>query len=805
MDEHTEQVLDYRAFLERIAAYAQTEPGRAWILNRRPQPQPQAAESARGLIPELQNALQQGAAVPELRFGDIRPILDRARPQGAVLPTGELAQIRRLLEAADSAQRFLAASACRPLERLQARRPEIIPPAELHRALEQALDPDGALRDDASPQLRTLTREIRTITARIHARLEQMFRNPETAAACREHYVTLRNDRHVVPVRREAKARIPGVVHDHSDSGRTLFVEPAATLPLGNELAEARAARRDECRRILAQLSNQVRAVLPRLRRIFDHLAELDGAAGIAAWARDYDAAFPRFGNELVLRTARHPLLEARFRRENNGRRVVPLDLWLPEGARTLVITGSNSGGKTVALKTTGLLCLAAQAGLPIPADPAGTLPVFAQILADIGEEQSLQQDLSTFSGHVARIARILETARNEPRPTLVLLDELGAGTDPLEGGALACAVLRELASTGALTLATTHLGVVKTMVQEHPHMVNAAVCFDSKTLAPEYRLEIGRPGASHALAVAARAGMPENVLAMARNILNDDHLRLEQVLVQLEEQQQRAARRERKLRENLERITQGRHELEQELTTLRAERRRMLHEAYLQAQRTVERTRREMERLLREFQRSAQTPIEETTRAKLQKARDKLLEKQRKLRAGARRTRPRPLQPLPPEEIRPGRRVWVETMQTHAVVQAADPRRKRAWVEANGLRLQAPFDQLGAPKPEPDRDETAPKPPPATTNIPARTVPAELNLIGLRVDEAIPKLEAYLSDALLARLPEARIIHGFGAGRLRRAVHEFLAAAPGIREFRLGAENDPGRAGATWVKFDRD
>jgi len=735
----------------------------------------------------------------------------RVRPEGSVLSEEELAAVRQLLRAAQQVRRFLETQACSEQPALRLLRSRLPEAPELLEELERTLDDNGALRDDATPTLRQLRADIRRLTESIQTRLESMLYDPELQDVFQESFVTIRNGRYVVPVRREMRARLRGVIHDHSDSGKTVFIEPQETLPAGNELAELHLMVRDESRRILDALSRRVRAALPDLQRLAEELAEFDGSVAVVLWARKVDACFPRIAQRLRLKHVRHPLLLHQIMSDRIGREVVPIDVELPPDVNVMVITGSNSGGKTVALKTVGLLCLMVQAGLPVPASPESEFEVFEQIYADIGDEQSLEQNLSTFSAHITRISQILRDVRADGR-SLVLLDELGAGTDPLEGGVLACAFLAALSATRALTLATTHLGLVKTWVHEQPGMVNAAVRFDPETLQPEYVLDIGRPGASHALAIAARAGLASDVLDHARSLLGRDQLRLEQVLARLEDQERQAARHERELREHLDRVSSGRRRLEEELAELRKERRRILHEAWQQAERTVENTRRQMERLLQEARRRA-ADAGERNEAELRVMRRRLEEKRRRVRDGLRQTRPRPLHPLPANTLVPGRTVWIENLRSPARIVEVSKNRRRVTVDAGRFRATVDVDQVGA---LPEDGESRARPVNPDQNgvqgagggvrlpRPRGEVSDELHLRGLHVEEALRRLDGYLSEVLLAGLREVRIVHGIGSGRLREAVHKYLAACPAVLDFRLGEPGkDVGGPGVTFVRLD--
>lgn len=793
MDAHALHVLEYDRLLEVLGGFAQNPLGRAAVQAIRPEPVPAPDAPRRALHADVLALFETGADTPGLSFPDPREPLRRVLPEDAVLDGPDLLPVRGLLDTAADADAFLRSDLCRTLPALRALADRVHPCPALRADLHRSLDKDGALLDSASPELRSLRQRAAHLEQALQRTLERLLKDTGLADALQESFVTLRNGRFVIPVRREGKASVPGIVHDHSNSGRTVFIEPAATIPLGNELADVRLEERDEMRRILAALSAAVRAAAGLLQETLAALVELDAALAVGRWAAACRCVLPRFGPRLRLCRARHPLLERQLALENRRADLVPLDFDPPAGTRAVVITGSNTGGKTVALKTVGLLTLMAHSHLPVPVDPRSEFARFDRVFADIGDEQSLAASLSTFSARIQHLAAVFALSRTGR--SLVLLDELGAGTDPIEGGALACAILEQLAARPAFTVATTHLGIVKQFVQEQRHMVNAAVRFDAETLRPEYVLDIGRPGASHALLIARRLGLPPEVLAAAERMLSTDHLRLERVLANMEEDQRRLAESEREARGAREELARERDAARQELEKLRKERRRLLHEAYRQAEGIVENARREIENRLRQIRETARRPDEALARAA--EARRTLDQRSRQLRQAAAETAPRPDQPLPLDQLAPGRRVWVEKLQAEGTLLDLDSHGHTARVEIDGIPFTVETRELGRPRQIPP---AGPAPVTLGRPRPAEPVPPEINLIGLRVDEALDRLDRYLDRAALAGLPEVRVIHGFGTGRLRAGIHQWLRTNRQIKGFRLGGEKDPGGAGVTLV-----
>ncbi|MBT4815924.1 MAG: endonuclease MutS2 [Lentisphaerae bacterium] len=790
MADHALDVLEYAQLLEQVGRFAHTEAGREILLSLRPKSTNQAITSRHNAYRDAMRLLETGLRPPALSAPDVGPILQRLAPNGATVEGDDLVLCRDLLDRSASVRQFLMREELAALPCLVELGHRIDPCEQVAAELHRCLDEDGVLLDAASAELRTLRVEGRRLENQIQRRLDQMSRDPMLKDILQESFVTVRNGRFVVPVRRSEKSEIAGVIHDHSNSGQTLFVEPTETLPLGNELADARLKERDECRRILGLLSAGVRE---RGGAVADNrtvLAEFDALLAVATWATEFRCVLPTFGSDFRLVGARHPLLE--YQLKNTGQSVVPLDLAVPQDTSAMVITGSNTGGKTVALKTIGLLSLIAHTGLPVPAAPQSCFVRFRRVFADIGDEQSLAASLSTFSAHMAHITGILNDAQR-PGRTLVLLDELGAGTDPLEGGALACSILSQLTQHGALTFATTHLGVIKTFVHEHKRMSNAAMRFNMSTLRPEYSLDIGRPGASHALTIAERLGVPHEVLETARKLMSTDQLRLEGMLAEMEEDQRRLSSKEREVQATVEEITRDKAELHLEMRELRRERRRLLHEAYQQAEGIVRNTRHQMDSLLGELRR--QGPGPDTAAGP---ARQKITVREEKIDRALEQTAPRPEAPLPPGSLAVGQTVWVEKLNSNGRVVEISDRGAKVTVEVGAMRFSMRSKELGKATEDIPEPETQVK---VTRPRASAQLSQEISLIGLRVDEALQRLDLYVDRAALAGLPQLRVVHGFGTGRLRRGVHEWLRDCPVVKGFRLGKQGeDPGGAGATLV-----
>ncbi len=802
MNEHSFKVLEYHELLALIAGYTQSQLGADIVQNIRPQSQLNAIQSRRNLYGDLLGMAETSLSLPPLRIDDISQILREVAPDGAVVAGVDLNAVRGVLDVCYDLQAFLTKPECLQFSYLQKLAAPLNPCDQLRFDIARSIDSDGAVLDSASPKLRELRRACITTEAKIQRYLDTLVKSNEIGDNAQERFVTMRNGRFVIPIRKDARTSLTGIVHDMSNSGQTMFVEPNETLGWGNDLARLRVEERDEVRRILAVLSGQVRLAADSIRVNQRIIAELDAAAAVARWAVAYGCHFPNFGGYLSLHQARHPLLMAQFRKMGGGRDVVPLDLELPKGTKILAITGSNTGGKTIALKTTGLLALAAQSGLPIPASQDSQFAIYDHILADIGDEQSIEANLSTYSGHISNIASILEETWDGS--SLVLLDELGSGTDPLEGGAIACAILAAFVKRKAITITTTHLGMVKNYVQQHPQMTNAAVRFDVNSLKPLFILDIGRPGASYALLTAKRIGMPADILADAEKHLSGEHLRMEEMLAKMEADQKTLAEQARQIEETNRELIQKRDQLRSELDSLRNDRKKLTNEAYQKAQAIVDNTRRDMENLVREIREKAKRKSNDDNDVQtdeIAKMRDKLTDRERRIQQGLRTSSNRPAAPVTADELQVGKKVWIERLNAHGKIVSVSENKKTIIVSVDGVNFTMKAADLQKPT---EKDEP---PKPTVVKIVAPIVKGdtshEINLIGLRVEDALEQLEPFINRSIMARIDEIRVVHGFGTGRLRAGIHEWLRRQPSVRSFRLGREpHDIGGAGCTIVKL---
>ena len=804
MDSKSRALLEYPQIRARLAAYASFAPSRRIAEALEPSDEPLVVARRLDETDEVRDLLSER---PDVGIGgakDIVAAIERAA-RGGRLESSELLAVADTLVAAGRLADSLR-SVSRPL--LHDLYRDIKPLPSLRVRLELSIDPAGELLDSASPALGGLRRAVRIAYERLRSRLDQLVHG-ELGSALQEPIVTLRNGRYVVPVRADAKGKVRGIVHDQSGSGQTLFIEPIIAVELGNAWREAQLKVQAEEDRILDELSALVGSQAGDLRLTLEALARFDFWAAKARFAAELDAVRAETTKraEVVLLSARHPGLSGR---------VVPIDVRLGGDYTAVVITGPNTGGKTVALRTVGLLALMHQSGLHVPAATGSVLPVFRDVFADIGDEQSVAQSLSTFSGHLRSIVRIVEGAGPG---CLVLLDELGAGTDPTEGSALAQALLDHFITAGALIIATTHYAEIKTYAHNTPLARNASVEFDLETLSPTFRLTIGLPGTSQAFAIAERLGLPPVLVADARSRLSRAQQEFETTLasikasqLEIEEAQAHASEAEARARE-------ARRIAEEERRRARAEREVAVAAARVEAEAAVAAVAAEIAEARKLLAR--QTLTERGLDEAMARLEERLAALPVARTAGQR--------PPTPGEWRLGMRA-ASVSGWSGTIAAVDTARGRASLDAGGMRVEVPLDELVAPEVAPRAGgagrrvtdplerpvagrrgdfgaEPAVRVAPSAAAVgarriggaPARAIPASLDVRGARVDETIDLLEGYLDRAATASAGRVTIIHGHGSGALRDAVRAVLAKHPLVRDWRPG-EKGEGGDGATVV-----
>lgn len=797
MDRKHLNTLEFPQILAHLARHVSFSAGRQ--LAEALEPSPLFAE-VRQRLQETREARHLLDAQAGLSLGgahDVRPLAQKAR-RGAVLQPADLLDVQSTLRAGRRAQRLL--SRLRGQVPLLADIAARIEPCEgLADEIGRCIGDQGEVVDHASEKLARIRREMRTAHERLLDKINRIVANPRNASYVQEALVTQRGGRYVIPIKAEFKGRIPGIVHDTSASGATLFIEPLSIVEMGNRWRELQIEEQKEIERILAELSGQVAELADELAWTVEALAELDLALAKAHYANALEATEPNLvpfkapasrsagsqhperesvpaiqhpGSTLDLRQARHPLLDPG--------KVVPIDVYLGHEHYALVITGPNTGGKTVSLKTVGLMSAMAQSGLHLPVAEGSALSVFEGIYADIGDEQSIEQSLSTFSGHLTNIIRILDCANER---SLVLLDELGAGTDPVEGSALARSMLSYLLARRITTLVATHYSELKVFAHTTPGVENASVEFDMETLSPTYRMQIGLPGRSNAFAIAERLGLPSEIVQAARTLVSPEELETESLLAEIQEAHREAVAARDEVLLVQRRVAEQERRLTARLATIEAERATIVGEARAHARRELDQVRQEIEALRTEM--SQPQGLAALGEEWLARARARLEAMETEVVP--------PSPPPPPEqrglpgEVAVGDMVWIAGLGTTGQVTALDGDSAEVRVGSFGVRVQRSDLQRRA------QPEVAELPAPTVAGVFHPSPGVELDLRGQRVEEILPRLDKYLDDAFLAGMPFVRIIHGKGTGALRQAVRQQLRDHPLVQSHRAGEQGEGG------------
>ncbi|MFZ5647014.1 MAG: endonuclease MutS2 [Bacillota bacterium] len=784
MEEKTLKRLEYFKVLERLAGFAGSPLGR---------------ERALGLVPvtdielikrwqwETTEGREMMRLDPAAELGGWYDVREQARQasKGVMLEPEDLLAVGRTLTAVRRVKKFFA-------ERTD-RYPLLSDISEglgffgdLEQRILSSILPGGEVADTASPALGQIRRHLSNAQAQIKARLEGYIRSATYQKYLQDPIVTIRENRYVIPVKQEYRAQVPGIIHDQSASGATLFIEPMAVVEANNEVRRLQAAEKQEVVRILHELSAGVARYSEDLLASMDSLGRLDLIMARARYSLSLDAWEPVIKPEprLDIKKGRHPLLEGE---------VVPTTVSLGQDFDTLVITGPNTGGKTVTLKTVGLLALMAQSGLHVPAAEGTVMGVFSRVFADIGDEQSIEQSLSTFSSHMTNLVDIL---KKTGKGSLILLDELGAGTDPAEGSALAQAILERLHQSGARTIATTHYSELKKFAYANHRVENASVEFDPVTLRPTYRLLIGRPGRSNAFEIAARLGLDPHLVERAREFMSSEKVKAEELMASLESTRHQADRdREEasRLLEEARQLNERYRKMEEELAEKRNS---IISKARDEAGALVRASRREAEELIRELREKLSSSSARDRETGIRDARERLWAMENRAAAATRRPDPPPGEKL--TGVRPGEEVFIPRFNQKGIVLGA-PEEGQVQVQVGIIKVTVPLSDL----------RTAGRSVPAAGGVEvagimaskAREISTRLDLRGMTADEALAEMEKYLDDAGLAGLPKVYIVHGKGTGALRAAVQRELKTHRRVKSFRYG-EAGEGGMGCTVVEL---
>ncbi len=795
MNKKSLAILEYTKILDRLSSYAGSEPGRA--LCRALQPSADIAH-IRAVLSETTDAADRVRAKGSLSFAGVSDIgaAIRRLEVKSTLSVAELLGVSSLLTAAARARAYghRETSAQVPDDSLDEMFRGLCPLTQINNEIKRCILAEDEIADDASPGLLSVRRSMRSIGERVHTKLNQVLN--ANRSYLQDDVITMRDGRYCLPVKIENKSQVPGMIHDQSSSGSTLFIEPMAVVELNNELRELELKEQREIELILEDLSGRLSAETAALATDLSILTHLDFVFAKAALSRSMQGCEPRFNEEgkIVLNNARHPLLDPKT--------VVPINVRLGDGFSLLIITGPNTGGKTVSLKTVGLLTLMGQSGLHIPADANSELAVFDEVFADIGDEQSIEQSLSTFSAHMKNLIDILNKADEH---SLCLLDELCSGTDPVEGAALAIAILDSLREKGCKVLATTHYSELKAYALNTPDVRNASVEFDLETLSPTYRLIIGLPGKSNAFAISQKLGLDESVLANARNRMESEDETFEDILGELERTRRELDDEREYISASKEEITKKQVDLRQKEAQLQSRRDKILRNANEQAAAILKEAKETADSTIKNINRIASSGGVDTKA--LEEERSRLREGIKKIDKDTEPVRQRTQhEAIDPKTLRAGTAVHVIPLGLDGTVSTLPDAKGNLFVQMGILRSQVNIKDLEL---IPEETVTGPGLTPRGRKssgsdikmAKSAAVSPEINLIGMTVDEAIPVLDKYLDDALIAHLDEVRVVHGKGTGALRKGIHQHLKKLKNVKAFHL-AEFGEGDAGVTIVEL---
>ena len=781
MKERTLRVLEFTRIRELLAEGALTPAGAEKCRQLEPADELTAVQALQAETEEATVILQYAGGHPMIAFPDVKPALVICE-KGGSLSAGMLLNVAELLRASRAAQDALVTERENtPL--LRAKAEGLFVSRSIEKDITDAIISEDEIADRASSELMNIRRHLRGAQDRIRDKLNQMIHSATLQKALQDPIITVRNNRYVLPVKAEYRSMVQGLVHDQSSSGATLFIEPMAAVEMGNELKQWELKEQQEIARILAALSAEVAPYAAAIAETQEQLAELDFIFAKGLLSRRFFCVSPKMNNEgrLKIIRGRHPLIDPE--------KVVPSTIWLGEEFTSLIITGPNTGGKTVTLKTVGLFTLMAQAGLQVPADPGTELAVFEQVFADIGDEQSIEQSLSTFSGHMTNIVEIMHEVT--PRD-LVLFDELGAGTDPTEGAALAQSILTRLLHIKVRTLATTHYSELKAFALTTQGVENASVEFDVETLRPTYRLSIGVPGKSNAFEISRRLGLPENLIDAARKLLSGNAIRFEDVIANAEYHRQ-VAEKERQLAEEANRETiRLRNEAEQLRKEMEQKREQALRTAREDAKHIVDQARRESESVIAERKKMKKNAASgdasvNDLRRRLDKESDALAEGLGRGETDGGEA---------PKTVKAGDQVKILTLGVEGTVLAPPDEKGEVRLQAGMMKFTAELSKLRLIRQAPAKEKTTVK---AKTGMMTRTVKSECDVRGMNLEEALDAVSLYLDEAVLAGLNEVYVIHGKGTGILRAGIQQDLRKNKHVKSFRRGMYGE-GEDGVTVV-----
>lgn len=786
--------LEYNKILEKLANLASCEENRKKCLKLKPLTDIEKINYLQKTTSDALSRLYKKSGISFAGTHNINSMLKRLEI-GGTLNTTELLKISSLLEVAKRAKAYNRSDRSdEKVDSLTSFFEELEPLTPLYDEIKRCIISEDEIADDASPALSKIRKSIRGMNDRIHAQLTSIINNSTTRTYLQDTVITMRDGRYCLPVKADSKSNVPGMVHDQSSTGSTLFIEPMAVVNLNNELTQLFIKEQDEINAVLASLSNEVALNTDALANDYKILAELDFIFAKAQLAKSYNGVAPQFNERgyINIKKGRHPLLDPQ--------KVVPIDVHIGDNYKQLIVTGPNTGGKTVSLKTVGLLTLMGQAGLHIPAGDRSELSIYHEIFADIGDEQSIEQSLSTFSSHMTNIIYILSKADDR---SLCLFDELCAGTDPTEGAALAISILSKLHLYGATTMATTHYSELKIYALSTDAVENACCEFNVETLSPTYRLLIGIPGKSNAFAISQKLGLATDIIDDARNRISEKDVDFEDVIANLEESRQTIEKEQTEIKKYKLEIEQLKKRLESKNEKIDQNKDKIIRDANEEAYKILKEAKELADETIRNFHKygQGQAPMSQMEKER-SKVGNKLSEKEKSL-SGLKKPAVKK-NPKAPKKLRIGDSVIVLSMNLKGTVHTLPDVRGDLFVQMGILRSKVNINDLILV----DEDAISPNKKFGGSSgskikmNKSMNISPEINLIGMRADEAVAKLDKYLDDAYIAHLDSVRVVHGKGTGALRTAVHNHLKGMRNVKEFHLG-EFGEGDAGVTIVTFD--
>lgn len=785
MEKRVLKTLEYDKILAMLKERASCCVSRELVDTMEPSGDFDTVERELKLTAEAETLFYKTGRSPVDDFPDMRHCLERMHA-ALFLSTGELLGIASCLKAARIAKDILAKEVGEE-SYLYNLAGLLITHRSAEEEINRCIINEDEIFDGASPSLARIRRAMRLANERVREKLNSMIRSTAYQKYLQEPIITIRNGRFVIPVKQEYRQQVPGLIHDQSSSGATLFIEPSAVVELGNEYKKLLAEEADEIERILTELTAMLAPYADEIREDLNIMGHIDLVFAKAKLSRELNAVMPRLNRNNYVRIVRgrHPLIPAD--------RVVPIDIWIGKDYRSLIITGPNTGGKTVTLKIVGLFALMVQSGIFVPANEGSEFPVFEHIYADIGDEQSIEQSLSTFSSHMKNIVGILDKADEN---SLVLLDELGAGTDPIEGAALAMSILEDLNDRHCICVSTTHYSEIKAFAMTHDGMENASMEFDIDRLCPTYRLYIGIPGKSNAFEISSRLGLPNSIIDKAKSFLKGEDVRFEDIISSAQSQH-RIAEEERKMAEEARaELEKLRADAERERRKLDEDRNRLQAKAKEDAKRIVADTKREMEKLIIEIRSIKDIDRSAADRA-IQAARDTL--RATETAVNEKEAIKKEDNTKPPKTVRAGDTVNIVTLDQKATVLSAPDSKGEIMVQAGVMKLNVKLKDIRLIE-----EKKAAVPTSGKVGLGAgKQVGLELDVRGMLVDEANIIVDRYLDDAYNAGLSEVSIIHGKGTGALRAGIQAFLKRHPLVKGYRMGSYGE-GDAGVTVVTLKK-